>query len=132
MFAFSAAPAGACIYWVLLRTVASWDLTCDIFNAYTEVEKDFMRLVIVSFAAAGGGSPNPDRKGTQADAQKAARDMYRDVQSKAEAKSEATGKGEGDAPADAQKQQERYVKRDVQSKAEVKTKVAGSHREGKR
>ena len=70
MIAFSAAPAGACICWVLLRTVASWDLTCDIFNAYTEVEKDFMRLVTVSFAAAGGGSPNPVRKGAQADALK--------------------------------------------------------------
>ena len=52
MIAFSAAPAGACIHWVLPRTVDSWDLKCDIFNANTEVEKDFMRLVIVAFEAA--------------------------------------------------------------------------------
>ena len=52
MIAFSAAPAGACIHWVLPRTVASWDLKCDIFDAYTEVEKDFRRLVIVAPEAA--------------------------------------------------------------------------------
>ncbi len=48
---------------MLPRTVASWDLKCDMFIAYTEVEKDFMTLVIVTFEAAGGGSQNPDRKG---------------------------------------------------------------------
>ena len=38
MIAFSAAPAGAGIFWVLLRTVASWDLKCDIFNANTTIK----------------------------------------------------------------------------------------------
>ncbi len=147
MIAFSAAPAGACIHWVLPRTVDSWDLKIwDIFEAYIEVEKGFMRLVTVAFEAAWKERPKSrTEKGTQADAQKQHEiSVQRNVQSKAEAKSEATGKGEGDAPADAQKQQERYVQRDVQSnaeakdhaesqsKAEVKTKVEGSHREGKR
>ena len=44
MIAFSAAPAGAGIYWVLLRTVASYDLKCDTFNANTTIKfhKDFL------------------------------------------------------------------------------------------
>ena len=63
---------------------------CLIFNAYTEVEKDFMRLVIVTFEAAVGGRQNPDRNGTQADAKKQQeRYVQRDVQTNAEAKDHA-------------------------------------------
>ena len=35
---------GACIYWILRRTIPSCDLQLDILNAFSEVEKSFMIL----------------------------------------------------------------------------------------
>ena len=44
--AFSAAPAGASIYWVLLYTVPFWDLPFDKLNDDKQVKKGFMRLAM--------------------------------------------------------------------------------------
>ena len=62
--AFSAAPAGACIYWVLLCTVLSWDVPFHRLNDDTETEKGVIRLAIVAFEAAGEGRQHPEETDT--------------------------------------------------------------------
>ena len=80
--AFSTAPAGVCIYWMLLCTVPSWDEPFHRFNDYTETEKGVIRLAKVAFEAAGEARQHQEETDTS-NCTKAAREMYKkDVQSK--------------------------------------------------